>query len=94
LGHASFLINAVEIATPHSTTYKLKNIILHSAIVLIIGDVNVVDVVVVVGIVVILVVVIVVVAIVVAIVVVITVKKITVQHDLNMLFCNNIYESI
>ena len=61
------MINAVEIATPHSTTYKLKCIILHCAVVLVIGDVNVVDVVVGVGIVVILVVVIVVVAIVVVI---------------------------
>ena len=41
-----FLINALEIAATHSTTYKLKYIILHCAVVIVIVDVNVVDVVV------------------------------------------------
>ena len=61
LGDASVLINVAEIATPHSTTYKLKNVILHCAAVIIIVDVNVVDLMVVVGVVVILVVVVVIV---------------------------------
>jgi len=103
------LINAAEIATPHSTTYKLKNVILHCAVVIVIVDVNVVDLMVVVGVVVILVVVIVILVVVVVdvnvvdvmvgfvIVVIVSMiqvpahrrfqKNITVQHDLNMLFC-------
>ena len=46
LGDASVLINVVELAATHSTTYKLKYIILHCAVVIVIVDVNVVDVVV------------------------------------------------
>ena len=65
------MINALEIAATHSTTYKLKYIILHCAVVIVIVDVNVVDVVV--GIV--------------DINVVFKKKNITVQHDLNVLFC-------
>jgi len=104
------LINVVELAATHSTTYKLKCIILHCAAVIVIIDVNVVDLMVVVGVVVILVVVVVVIVVVVVvdvnvvdvmvgfvIVVVVSMiqvpvhrrfqKNITVQHDLNMLFC-------
>ena len=85
------MINALEIAATHSTTYKLKYIILHCAVVIVIVDVNVVDVVVGVGIIVILVVVVVIVVIVSMLQVpaprCFQKKKITVQHDLNMLFC-------
>jgi len=78
------LINALEIAATHSTTYKLKYIILHCAVVIVIVDVNVVDVVV--GIVDINVV---------GVVSMVQVpaprrfqkKNTTVQHDLNVLFC-------
>ena len=84
------MINAAEIATPPPTTYTLKNIILQRAVVIVIVDVNVVDVVVVVGIIVILVVVVVIVVIVSMLQVPAPrcfQKNITVQHDLNMLFC-------
>ena len=86
------MINALEIAAPPPTTYKLKNIILQCVVVIVIVDVNVVDLVVGVGIIVILVVVVVVIVVIVSMLQVpaprcFQKKYITVQHDLNMLFC-------